>query len=299
MKTLFRTLFVPIFLCIGLLLRAQEPTDLKLISYNIWNGFEKHVERKDKFTQWIRKENPDIVALQELVDFKKADLQALSEGYGHQYSVLLKEKGYPVGISSRYPITVVKGFVDNFWHGMLHVKIRDLDIIVTHLSPFSWKYRQQEAQRIIQYVKDNGLEYCAIMGDLNSYSPFDAEWLEEKAALKENMLKWDKEHPEYGNLREGAFDYSVIATFLAHGFNDAIGQHVLPANQRVSFPSATLYDWRWGDNRLIPVSERLDYILLSAPLAPLLKNVSVHNGAELEGISDHYPVSATIAAWTK
>lgn len=278
-------------LCLTAFVQGQE---LKIISYNIWNGFEQQSTRKNKFTEWIRKEQPDIVALQELVDFNKEDLGELSKVYGHAYSILLKEKGYPVGISSRYPITVVHRQTDQFWHGMLHVKIKGLDFIVTHLSPFSWQYRLKEARQIVEYVKNNKLDNCIILGDLNAYSPLDATWLETQSALKENLTKWDQEHPEYGNMRGSRFDYGVISTFLAAGFDDCIGRSVFPAAKRASFPSATLYNWDWGDSRLTAVSERLDYILLSEPLAPYVKQVEVNNGPELEGISDHYPVSVII-----
>ncbi|MFU1857698.1 endonuclease/exonuclease/phosphatase family protein [Sphingobacterium sp. NGMCC 1.201703] len=274
--------------------RAQESGTLKIISYNIWNGFEKQQDRKDKFSDWIRKEQPDIVALQELVDFKQTDLVQLAKTYGHPHTVLLKEKGYPVGISSRYPITLIKAQVDSFWHGMLHVKIKNLDLIVTHLSPFSWKYRLGEARQIVEYIKTNRLDNCIIMGDLNAYSPLDASWLEPKSALKANLRKWDQEHPQYGNMNGSRFDYRVLSTFMAAGFDDCIGRAVFPESKRASFPTATLYNWKWGDARLPAVSERLDYILLSEVLAPHVQQVEAHNGAALEGISDHYPVSVVI-----
>ncbi len=286
-----------LFLCFTA--KSQVNYRMKIISYNIWNGFEHTKAKADKFVHWIGQQQPDIVALEELVDFKEADVQQLAGSYGHQYSILLKEKGYPVGITSRYPITLIKAQVDSFWHGMLHVKIKDIDFIVTHLSPFSWKYRLKEAQQIVDYIKNNHLNNCMIMGDLNAYSPLDAIWLERKDHLRKNLLNWDQAHPEYGNMRGQRFDYSVLSTFMAAGFDDCIGRMVFPENKRVSFPTATLYGWNWGDSRLTAVAERLDYILLSESLSPLVKEVEVHNGPDLEGISDHYPVSVVIGQLEK
>lgn len=286
-----------LFLCFTA--KSQVNYRMKIISYNIWNGFEHTKVKADKFVHWIGQQQPDIVALEELVDFKEADVQQLAGSYGHQYSILLKEKGYPVGITSRYPITLIKAQVDSFWHGMLHVKIKDIDFIVTHLSPFSWKYRLKEAQQIVDYIKNNHLNNCMIMGDLNAYSPLDAIWLERKDHLRKNLLNWDQAHPEYGNMRGQRFDYSVLSTFMAAGFDDCIGRMVFPENKRVSFPTATLYGWNWDDSRLTAVAERLDYILLSESLSPLVKEVEVHNGPDLEGISDHYPVSVVIGQLEK
>ncbi|WP_293901231.1 endonuclease/exonuclease/phosphatase family protein [Sphingobacterium sp. UBA5670] len=286
-----------LFLCFTA--KSQVNHRMKIISYNIWNGFEHTKAKADKFVHWIGQQQPDIVALEELVDFKEADLQQLARSYGHHYSILLKEKGYPVGITSRYPITLIKAQEGEFWHGMLHVKIKDIDIIVTHLSPFSWKYRLKEAQQIVDYIKNNHLDNCMIMGDLNAYSPLDAIWLERKDHLRKNLLNWDLAHPEYGNMRGQRFDYSVLSTFMAAGFDDCIGRMVFPENKRVSFPTATLYGWNWGDSRITAVAERLDYILLSESLSPLAKEVEVHNGPDLEGISDHYPVSVVIGQLEK
>lgn len=112
-------------------------------------------------------------------------------------------------------------------------------------------------------------------------------------------MNWDQAHPEYGNMRGQRFDYSVLSAFIAAGFDDCIGRMVFPENKRVSFPTATLYGWNWGDSRLAEVSERLDYILLSERLSPFVQQVEVHNGPDLEGISDHYPVSVVIGQLEK
>ena len=129
-----------------------------------------------------------------------------------------------------------------------------------------------------------------VMGDFNAYSPFDADEVETHTQLRQNMQGWDKSHPEYGNMRGEQFDYSVLSKFLSIGFADPVKMFV-PAEKRMSYPAATLYEWQWGDPRLKMLGERLDYILVSPALAPQCIDAAVHNGEELEGISDHYPVS--------
>ena len=62
--------FLILTLCfVALGLRAQdEKKPLKVISYNIWNGFDfrKDVERKNNVIDWFVDQKPDVVALQEL-----------------------------------------------------------------------------------------------------------------------------------------------------------------------------------------------------------------------------------------
>lgn len=263
---------------------------LKVISYNIWNGFEKDAARRARFVDWMNEQKPQIVALEELVGFTEKDLSELAASYGHPYVAIIKEEGYPVGLTSLQPIRVIKKQVEGFWHGMLHAQTYGLDIIVTHLSPFEWSYRLKEATAITQYIRENKLNECLVMGDFNAYSPFDADEVETHTELRKNMLGWDKKHPEYGNMRGEQFDYSVLSQFLSIGFADPVKMFA-PANKRMSYPAATLYEWQWGDPRLKMLGERLDYILVSPSLAPRCVHASVHNGKDLEGISDHYPVS--------
>lgn len=144
---------------------------LRVISYNIWNGFEHDASRRANFIDWIKGQQPDILAITELVGFTEKNLGQLASEYGHKYYAIVKEEGYPVGITSNEPITVVKKQVEDFWHGMLHVKTYGLDIIVTHLSPHDWKFRLKEAQMLTKYIQDNQLDNCMVMGDFNAYSP--------------------------------------------------------------------------------------------------------------------------------
>ena len=266
---------------------------LQVISYNIWNGFEHDASRRANFINWIKGQQPDILAMTELVGFTEKDLGQLASEYGHKYYAIVKEEGYPVGITSNEPITVVKKQVEGFWHGMLHVKTHGLDMIVTHLSPHDWKFRLKEAQMLTSYIQDNQLDNCMVMGDFNAYSPFDADWVETHAQLIENMQKWDAEQETYRNMRDGRFDYSVLSKFLSIGLTDICRLYV-PADKRTTFPAAFLYGWQHGDTRLHGIGERLDYILVSPSLVSRCLDARIHNGIETEGISDHYPVSVDL-----
>lgn len=268
---------------------------LRVISYNIWNGFEHDASRRANFINWIKGQQPDILAMTELVGFTEKGLEQLASEYGHKYYAIVKEEGYPVGITSNEPITVVKKQMEGFWHGMLHVKTHGLDMIVTHLSPHDWKFRLKEAQMLTSYIQDNQLDNCMVMGDFNAYSPFDADWVETHAQLIENMQKWDAEQETYRNMRDGRFDYSVLSKFLSIGLTDICRLYV-PADKRTTFPAAFLYGWQHGDTRLHGIGERLDYILVSPSLVSRCLDARIHNGIETEGISDHYPVSVDLVS---
>lgn len=266
---------------------------IHVISYNIWNGFEKDTQRRTNFINWVKSQDPEIMAMTELCGFTEKELKELAASYGHPYVAIVKEEGYPVGISSKEPIEVVTKQLEGLWHGLLHVKTYDMDVIVTHLSPFDWKFRLSEAEWITQYIRNRELKDYMIMGDFNAYTPFDAEWVETHTVLKERMQKWDSEQKEYRNMRDNQFDYSVLSKFLSIGMADICRLYV-PAEKRTTFPTAFLYGWKHDDERIPQIGERLDYILVSPSVLSRCTNASIHNTIETEGISDHYPVSVDI-----
>src|SRR5665811_1944138 len=83
-------------------LYSQPISTLKIMSYNILDGYDhgKDSLRQDKAVDFIQSQKPDVVALQELVGFTPESLKEFARSYGHNYSVILKEKGYPVGLTS-------------------------------------------------------------------------------------------------------------------------------------------------------------------------------------------------------
>lgn len=291
MKRIGSLIWLILLLTVPIKSKGQVSVDssVKIISYNIWNGFEEE-SRRETFIQWVQENDPEIVALQELVGFTEQDLAALGATYGHPYVAILKEKGYPVGITSKQPIEVFTRQIDDYWHGMMHVKTYNLDVIVIHLSPFEWSYRLKEARAITAYIENKKLDSYLIMGDFNSFSPFDADVLETRTALIEDMKDWDHKQKEYRNMRGDRFDYSVISEFLSKGMADAC-QLFVPAKQRTSYPTSTLYGWEWGDKRLESLGQRLDYIMVAPRLINCIIKATVHNGKETDTISDHYPVS--------
>lgn len=286
--------FMILLCCIsGMASFSQDNTrpSFKVISYNIWNGLSEGPDCRDKFINWAKQQNPDVMALEELVGIDAKELAELAKEYGHPYSAIVKEEGYPVGITSRKPIEVVNKFVKGYWHGMMHVRTYGLDLIVTHLSPFEWSFRLKEAKMITDYIEANRLEHYMVMGDLNAYSPHDADILESHITLVKNMVNWDRTNKNnYHNMRGNRFDYSVLSEFFSIGLRDVIQLYV-PAEKRMTYPTAFLNKLKWGDSSLKMRGERLDFILVSDQLVPYCKNAFVHNGLENEGISDHYPVS--------
>jgi endonuclease/exonuclease/phosphatase family metal-dependent hydrolase len=86
--------FLTLTLCfMALGLNAQdEKKPLKVISYNIWNGFDfrKDVERKNNVIDWFAYQKPDVVALQELCGYNEETLLEDAKNGGTTMQLFLK-----------------------------------------------------------------------------------------------------------------------------------------------------------------------------------------------------------------
>ncbi len=273
---------------------AQEPNTHKVISYNIWNGFDwgKNTEREQLFVNWMQTQNSDVAALQELCGFDQKKLTHIAKQYGHQHAVILKEKGYPVGITSKYPIRLIEKGVKNFWHGYLHCKIQDTHYFVVHLSPASFLYRQKEANAIVKKIQPllAAGEKVIVLGDYNAMSDTDQEALEKRPNLLLEYQQSDagKRKQKRKNLNNNQFDFETIQIFKTK-LIDACYEHNPNIVQTGSFPTEALV----SPKESIDKAERIDYQMISPNLKPLIQSATIVQDTYTQQISDHFPVVAT------
>ena len=276
--------------------QARPKTEpLKIIAYNIWNGFDwgKDSLRREKLADWVAQQKPDIVGLQELCAYTDAKLAQDAKQWGHDYSVLLKESGYSVGLTSNNPIEIIERIFDGMHHGALHCKSNDIDIFVIHFSPSSYKKRREEAEIIldkIATVAKSNPNYV-VMGDFNAHSPFDAD-LYKNGILLNRLQKSNADKPETGNLVDKELDYAVLSNFLAHSLIDVCQKYTVGIKQRGSFPARSLSKPNETHEQLETRLERIDFMMVSPELGKNCVNAKVYNGEDNWYLSDHYPVMA-------
>lgn len=111
---------------------------LTMISYNILEGMKYDKGNNyNNFVAWLKSYDPDIVALEEANKFTQQTLETLAARYGHSYVVTNIKIGdnYPVALTSKYPIEVRRKITKSVSHGAIFAKIKDVNIVVTHLWP--------------------------------------------------------------------------------------------------------------------------------------------------------------------
>lgn len=271
---------------------TAQAQNLKVISYNIWNGFDwgNDVERKEQLTQWVNSQDADVVALQELCGFTETKLKELAQQWGHNYAEILKTDGYPVGITSRKPIEVKERIFEGLHHGALHCQTFGIDFFVIHLSPFSYEKRHLESELILSKIKaQNGSDgNCIVLGDFNALSPFDAHYYKNNTELLRAEIELEQQHEHVRNLQHGNLEYGVLSKFLEFPLNDVMPSYVSEFDELITYPSQ-VFEKEPGAGR-DPKSIRIDYILVSPSLSSKCIHAGILNNQSSYYLSDHYPV---------
>lgn len=275
----------------------SQQTNLKVITYNIWNGYDwgKDEDRRERMNNWINDQDPTIVALQELCKYTSEKLKEDANSWGHEHSVLLKTTGYSVGLTSKYPIEVKEKIMDGMHHGALHCKTNGIDVFVIHFSPGSYAKRREEVAIIIEKLEKVRMENdrFVVLGDFNSQSPIDADLYDPDGAFLKRLRESNKDKPIEGNLFNGNLDFAVMSSLLAFPLIDICQPFTKGMGERGSFPAQSLGKVNnETKEQLLSRAQRIDYIMVSPKLANSCLKARVGNGKENYYLSDHYPVVA-------
>ena len=270
--------------------QASKNTNIKVMTYNIWNGFDwgKDTVRNENWVKWINEQNPDVLALQELCGYNEEKLKAEAVKWGHPYVKILKSDGYPVGLTSKKPIILKERVIDGLWHGMLHCETYGIDFFIVHLSPADCDFRLKEASIIAEKVKQCNNEQYIILGDFNAHSPFDENLLKFNRSLLKKYTSKEADS-KHNNLRLGEFDYSVISSFISIPAID-VCQKFIEIKERYTYPAPVLIGIWQTEEAVNQNKERIDYIFTSPSLSKSCTNATIYNGKNTGTLSDHYPL---------
>lgn len=298
-KNILHTFALAIIGCLSISgLYAQEKT-FKVLSYNVYWGMKQDTTlNKSLFAKWIKEQDADVVALQEMNGFTQQNpdfapkgsnpnnLQKLAESYGHPYVYIVREPApdgaisFPVAITSKYPIINVKRVTDNMTHGLLVAEIEGYHFLVTHFHPFSAAKRGNEVDLVLAHAKSIPNAKLILMGDLNSPSPLDKSEYDNGLFLKHAREEMKKK-PHYQNLTNNELDYSIQQRVLDAGFVDAL--KIFHPQFTPTCPSKLVYDQS-------PLPLRYDMVYVSSNMKKDVIKCDVIKDDFTDWYSDHYPV---------
>jgi exodeoxyribonuclease-3 len=263
---------------------AQKPA-LRLISYNILEGMKLDTTTgKSNFVNWVKKMDPDILALQEVTNFTQTSLEKMAEQYGHRYAVLLIEgEKFPVAITSKYPILNVQKVSDNMDRGFISATINGYNIVSVHLTPFDYRKRAQEIDLMLAHIlAQPSRQNWILMGDFNTLSPLDSAHYSD-GRMVANYQAYEKKYAPILKLADGKIDYSVIEKVHTAGFTDVL-KKVHPEFLKTVHPK------RFEPKTGTDVSSRIDFIFVSRNLVKKIGTSRVLMDEFTDNYSDHYPV---------
>ncbi len=273
----------------------DDSKELTLITHNVWYGFTKKPEpRYREWRAWMSSQAPDVVCLQELNGYTPEKLAADAASWGHPHSALLKEDGFPTGITSRLPIEDVRRVREGFHHGLLRCRIAGIWLFVIHFHPSNYAHRITEAGLLADEIaalpalEGQLTPKIVLAGDFNGFSPIDKPTYDADPLLEPFFTRLDAKNPQARNLNNGRLDYGGVEAILAQGFVDIVADHRGDRPFVGTFPTPLVADEDHGTDR------RLDYIFVSPNLKETVSRALILRDDTTEMLSDHIPVMATL-----
>ena len=273
---------------------------LKIMSYNVLYGFNRG-DNVELGSKWIKSQQPDFLALQEMKGFNQARFNKQAKGWGHDHSYLYKgKKGQPLAFSSRFAIDDIEPLEAPTGRIFLSLESAGIHFVVVHLTSQKLSARKIETSFISKHIHKLLLEgkKLVVLGDFNAMSPKDSKRLASMDILLAEMHDIVKKRK---NLNNNEFDTSILQSYYDLGLHDSTYHHLTGTHKanklNGSFPSLAA---KKATSREVQQHrlERIDYILTSENLVNNIVNAdilnwtdSMHkNSSVLDEVSDHYPL---------
>ncbi|MCU7725595.1 endonuclease/exonuclease/phosphatase family protein [Actinoplanes sp. KI2] len=212
----------------------------------------------------IRRESPDLLALQELRGFGRRRIATLADSLGLTAHLAPSVFGQAVAVLVRPPLRIdrARSVTWRLHHAAAAVTVGPLTVVSTHLNPMSGYRRYREATWLAARYRRRGP--VLIAGDLNACSPSDDP-----------------------DPSEGRSDPRAIRAFERAGLVDL--WRLAGSGDGCTVPTGGGV----GD-AFRPM--RLDYVFGTPAVVPRVREVRVLRGGEIEYASDHYPVVVELIA---
>ncbi|MBI2010112.1 MAG: endonuclease/exonuclease/phosphatase family protein [Candidatus Chisholmbacteria bacterium] len=254
---------------------------MKVMSYNIFNGGGEHLPL---ILAIIKKESPDFLTLNEANTFIANNHKLLKHvakdlNFPHFDIALSGHGDYHVAVFSKYKlhhITKLQPLERACLISHIDTDLGQIAIASLHLNPYAEDLRHPEIDLILDQLKS--FDLTIITGDFNSlsrhdhYNPRVIQKLD--AVLTKKLTTNDQ-------LRFDAIDKIILS-----GYIDAAVE--LKRNNDFTVPTS------FNEHAFHP-EVRFDYIFISKPLKPHLKDYQVIKNNTTFKASDHYPVIAILS----
>jgi endonuclease/exonuclease/phosphatase family metal-dependent hydrolase len=306
---------------------------ISVLQHNIFEGHPNFGTKSDisttiaSYFEWLSNQTPqiDVITLNELNGWARVDAKKIARNFGFTLEMAETNRGFDIGVASRFPLERIGAYTENFHHGLLHVLIHTdknqssgIHILATHLSPHSCEFRRREAHQICSIVQKLPIDsHVVLAGDLNTLSRED-EVLYRQSGTVEALKRETKLRRKF--LIDKDIDYSPMDILLQCFVDMKYDVDTSEECQRKSRPEEPLPAANHREAAVCALTEshsdtlegvatvptqlredtmhathmRLDYILATPELAVTWKTrggiAAPMVNAATKSMSDHFPV---------
>ena len=257
---------------------------MRALTYNLLAGEDDDTERLREATLVLRAAKPDLLVLNECSALGEADgarLQELEAALDMQATLARARSGYHVALLVRAMRVEHVEVIDSVSTHVallatLRIRSQELQVVGTHLDPFSPAKRLQEVELLLARMRRDRPRL--LLGDLNAISPRDAATAQPDTWVDRYRVR----HLD----ASGAIDVRALETLER---NDLIDVHAaLHPHTSPTRPTA-----RYANSER--PSQRLDYIFASADIARTATACAPFDHPHADTASDHLPLYADFA----
>lgn len=241
---------------------------MRVVSFNLLCGAHDPPERWGRIVALLRQLEPDLLLLQECMDWDQARIETLGRelGLDHAFLTIANPRGsgrrYNLGALCRWAVSGRSPVHPKLAHGLQEITLEGLAFYNLHLCAGSEAERLDEVEYVLSQIGKGGV----LMGDLNALSPLDPYEAETAQRL------WGAGCQKYGS----PFSFRVMERLFEAGWRE---------------PERLGPDWvtRWRTETDPPTGTRTDYALVCGEVA-----ISRANGYQVHPLhheeSDHCPL---------
>lgn len=275
---------------------------MKIITYNVLDGFENAEQRKNDCGLWLQSQKPDIVFLNELNGFTDASFSSYASTWHHDYSILLNGRSdYKIGITSNVPLTNIEFFYKELLgHGVIICQRENLHLMITHLNPHSITKRHRDLDFIIGKIKPLLQENRDLIfgGDLNSFFIGEQKYYDDE---RNHLRKWYTKRAEtnakFENTINDQFDFSIskrlqdlpLIDLLSHRSKEYRPSYLSKLGKISLYNDPIILENKISVSSL---SARIDYLWANQALAQKCTACYIPQEPQFEEMSDHFPIIA-------
>lgn len=254
---------------------------MRALTYNLLAGEHDDAERMREATSLLQAAKPDLLVLNEctlLGDADGARLRELEAALGMRGTLAHATSGFHVALFVR---TASVEQVETIDHGLAHsalvaqlrVRNHPLQLVATHLDPYSPEKRLHEVQLLLSRLSHD--QPRLLLGDLNAISPRDV--------ADAHPETWAERYRTRHLDAAGAIDTRALQALERSGLIDV---HAALHPQTTATRPTARY------TRSDRPSQRLDYIFASPELARTAIACAPFDHPYAQTSSDHLPLYA-------